>query len=126
MSTTSTNSLERKLLTFHDSLQYFARAFDLEIVGAIETAPGAEPDAKTLSDLIKTCNEKKVRHIAVEPQYDANTSAKVILRELKNKKIEAEFITLDPLETAPAADLNVDFYEKRMRENLKNLADRLK
>jgi zinc transport system substrate-binding protein len=117
---------ERKLLAFHDSLRYFARALDLEIVDSIEAAPGSEPDAKTLSELVKKCKETGVRHIAVEPQYDSNTSAKVILRELRSKGIEAEFVIVDPIETAPASELNAEFYEKRMRENLSRLAEKLK
>jgi zinc transport system substrate-binding protein len=117
---------ERKLLAFHDSLKYFARAFNLEIVDSIEAAPGSEPDAKTLSELVKKCRESRVRHIAVEPQYDSNTSAKTILRELKSKGIEAEFVTVDPIETASTGELNAEFYEKRMRENLSRLAEKLK
>lgn len=115
----------RKILSFHDSLRYFARSFDLEIVDSIEASPGSEPDAKTLQELVKTCREKDVRVIAVEPQYDANTSAKTILRELRNKKIEASFVTIDPMETALGYQLNADLYESKMRENLRLLAEKL-
>jgi len=117
---------ERKLLAFHDSLKYFARAFGLEIVDSIEAVPGSEPDAKTLSQLVAKCREAGVRRIAVEPQFDSNTSAKTILRELKSKGIDAEFVTVDPIETASSAELNAEFYEKKMRENLTQLAEKLK
>jgi zinc transport system substrate-binding protein len=117
---------ERKLLSFHDSLRYFARAFSLEIADSIEAAPGSEPDAKTLSELVRKCREQHIRHIAVEPQYDSNTSAKTIRRELISKGIDAEFVTVDPIETAPGNELNGEFYEKRMRENLTRLAEKLK
>lgn len=117
---------ERKLLAFHDSLKYFAQAFKLEIADSIEMAPGSEPDAKTLSQLVAKCREAGVRHIAVEPQYDSNTSAKTILRELKSKGIDAEFVTVDPIETASTTELNAEFYEKKMRENLAQLAEKLK
>ena len=117
---------ERKLLSFHDSLRYFARAFDLEIVDSIQSSPGSEPDARTLSELVKTCREKNVRVIAVEPQYDANTAAKTILRELRDKKIDAQFVTIDPIETAATSALTPDYYELKMRENLRLLAETLK
>jgi zinc transport system substrate-binding protein len=116
----------RKLLTFHDSLRYFAAAFDLELVDAIETAPGAEPDAKKLEELIATAKREHIRVIAVEPQYDSNTSAKVILNALKRAGIDAQLVVVDPLETARPDELNAEFYERKMRENIRNLADKLK
>ncbi len=115
----------RSVLSFHDSLRYFARSFDLEIVDSIESAPGSEPDARTLSELVKKCQEKNVRAIAVEPQYDSNTSAKTILRELKAKGMDVSFVTIDPMETALGADRNAELYEKKMRENLHRLAEKL-
>src|SRR5262249_54801647 len=36
----------RKLITMHDSLRYFARAFDLQIVDSIQPRPGVEADNK--------------------------------------------------------------------------------
>lgn len=117
---------ERKLLTFHDSLFYFARSFGLEVADAIESSPGNEPDTQTLANLVEICREKGVRHIAVEPQYDSNNSARTILRELKAKGVDAEFVTVDPLETAKASEMGADWYENKMRENLRNLAEKLK
>src|SRR2546425_12883263 len=35
---------DRKLIAFHDSLRYFARSFDLDIVGVMEMRPGIAPD----------------------------------------------------------------------------------
>jgi hypothetical protein len=46
-----------------------------------------------------------------------------VLRELQLKGVEnPEFVELDPLETADAGDLTPDFYERRLRANLDNLA----
>ena len=106
--------------------QFIARTFKLEIVDSIEAAPGSEPDAKKLEELIATAKQKNVRVIAVEPQYDSNTSAKVILNALKRAGIDAEFAVVDPLETARADELNAEYYERKMRENVRNLADKLK
>ncbi len=117
---------DRNVLSFHDSLQYFARAFGLTIVDSIEAAPGSEPEPKKLEELISTCRQKNVRVIAVEPQYDSNTSAKVILNALKRAKIETEFAVVDPIETAKPDELNAQYYERKMLENVRNLADKLK
>lgn len=116
---------DRRMLTFHDSLFYFARTFDLTIVDSIQVAPGIDPGDKKLEELINVCTKEKVRFISVEPQYPANTHAKLILNALKKQKIDAQFIEIDPLETARPADLTPDMYETRMRANLKNLADAL-
>jgi len=115
-----------RLLTHHDAMRYFARSFGAEIADAIEM-PGREPSGKRLDELIKLCKEKNVRLIAVEPQYPSRTGAQTLLRELQRKGIpDAAFVELDPLETADPADLTPDYYERRMRHNLDNLAGALK
>jgi ABC-type Zn uptake system ZnuABC Zn-binding protein ZnuA len=115
-----------RLLTYHDSLHYFARAFGIEIVDAIEL-PGREPSGKRLNQLVELCKSKDVRLIAVEPQYPSNTGAQAVLRELKLKGVsDPAFVELDPLETADQADLTADFYERHIRANLDNLAKVLK
>jgi zinc transport system substrate-binding protein len=117
---------ERRIIAFHDSLGYFARTFGLEIVDCVEIAPGVEPSAKKMQELIDLCLKEKVRIIAVEPQYPSNTAAQVVLTALKKKGIDAQFVEVDPLETAKFEDLTPDFYERKTRENLKRLADALK
>lgn len=117
----------RKLITFHESLQYFARSFDLTVVGTIELRPGSEPDARQISELIKVCKDQNVSVIAVEPQYPSNTSAKTLLQELQRKELpHAKLVIVDPLETAGPEELqDPGFYERKMRQNLKNLAEAL-
>jgi ABC-type Zn uptake system ZnuABC Zn-binding protein ZnuA len=117
---------ERRLVTFHDSLFYFGRSFGIEIADVIETTPGKEPSPKELSSIVKLCQEKGTRVIAVEPQYPKNTSAKTILTELRGKKIDAAFVEIDPMETARAGEITLEYFERKTRENLKNLADVLR
>lgn len=112
----------RNILTFHDSLRYFARAFDLTVADSIQIAPGVDVDGKRIQNLIALCKEKDVRVIAIEPQFDASNSAMPIARALKGK---IEMVTVDPLETAKPDDLNADWYERKMRENIRNLAEKL-
>src|SRR5262245_29903797 len=59
---------QRKVVTMHDSLGYFARTYDLTIAGVIELTPGQEPSQKELDELIAACTKNKVRVIALEPQ----------------------------------------------------------
>jgi len=114
-----------RLITFHDSLQYFARAFGVEVVDTIE-APGQEPSPKKLARLVASCREKGVRLIAVEPQYPSHTSARVLLEELRRHGIDAAFVEIDPMETALPADLTPDYYERTTRANVNRLAAALK
>ena len=118
---------DRSFVTFHESLSYFARTFNLKIADVIQKTPGAEPNGKLLAQLVKSCLDKKVRIIAVEPQYSSQGSAKRVLDELKNGGIaDAELVEIDPLETAQESDLSRDWYEKKMRANFEALAKALK
>ncbi|WP_161967332.1 metal ABC transporter substrate-binding protein [Fimbriiglobus ruber] len=118
---------ERKFVTFHESLAYFAKTFNLEIADVIQKVPGKEPSGKALEKLVKTCVENKTRVIAVEPQFSGQGAAARVLDELKRKGItDAVLVEIDPLETAQEADLNADWYETKMRANLDALAKALK
>jgi ABC-type Zn uptake system ZnuABC Zn-binding protein ZnuA len=118
------NKKERRILSFHESLSYFAKSYGLEIAGAIEVNPGHEPTPDKLNQIIKMCQDpnKPVRVIAVEPQFPTRTSANAIRSALLGKKIEAEFAEVDPLETCAEADLKPELYDDVMRRNLKELA----
>ena len=115
----------RRFVTFHGSLTYFAKTFDLEIADIIQKVPGQEPTAKELTKLVEACKANKVRVIAVEPQYSGQSSAQRILDELKRQGVEDPvLVEIDPLETAQDADLSAEWYETKMCENLKKLAER--
>ena len=111
----------RKIVTFHESLGYFAKSFDLEIVAVIQSNPGQEPTAKSMEALIETCLERKVEVIAVEPQYTSGSSASRILDELKGRGVNARFVEIDPLETTDLETIPNDWYETKMRANLEAL-----
>ncbi|HET6574856.1 MAG TPA: metal ABC transporter substrate-binding protein [Fimbriiglobus sp.] len=118
---------DRKFITFHGSLAYFAKTFGLEIADVIQKVPGQEPTAQELTDLVGKCKANRVRVIAVEPQYSGQKSAKRILEELRRQGIEDPvLVEIDPLETARDVDLTADWYEAKMRENVTKLAEALK
>lgn len=115
---------DRKILTHHDALQYFARDFGLDIVEFIQTE-NVEPGSDRLKKIVEQAKKSGVRAIAVEPQFNRNTAAGVIKNELDKAGIKAVFVEVDTLESANEAEVTPDFYERRMRANLKNLADAL-
>lgn len=124
-----------KIIAFHESLGYFAKSFDVEIVDVIEEIPGASAGQSHLAKLAKLCLEKDIRLIAVEPQYPKENSAAASLQTtVKNKNKDIALEVIDPLETtADSGDLKDDgkelkdptWYDKKMRQNLDNLAKAL-
>lgn len=54
------------LITFHDGFGYFAEAFDLQILEAIEEESGSEASAKELKDMITLVREHQLPAIFTE------------------------------------------------------------
>jgi zinc transport system substrate-binding protein len=114
---------ERKFLPFHGSMAYFAETFDLKMIDPIQTKAGQEPTPKKLEEIIQTCQKQKVRVIAVEPQFSAQSSAKRILEELKRRGMtDVVMVELDPMETCNPDELSGTWYESKMRANIEALA----
>jgi ABC-type Zn uptake system ZnuABC Zn-binding protein ZnuA len=120
---------DRQLVTFHESLAYFAKTFQLNVVGVVQKNPGVEPSDKQLKKLIALCADEKrpVRVISVEPQYSNSHSGHELVKELQRRGVpEPVLVEIDTLETAPLHDLTPDWYERRMRANLEALAKALR
>lgn len=118
---------EKQFISFHDSLSYFTKTFGLKAPEVIQLVPGHEPTQKQLNSLMDRCEKKKIRVIAIEPQYGAGTSAKAVADSLKAKNLaDVQMIVIDPLETTAPGEFNADWYETKMRANLDALAKALK
>jgi zinc transport system substrate-binding protein len=118
---------EKKFVTFHDSLGYFARAFDLQIFGTIQPFAGEDASAGRLAKLADDCKKDGVRVIVVEPGQSANSEANALFEELKKKDVkDVAKVEIDMLESAPRGQLTPDYYEKKMRKNIEDLAKALK
>lgn len=107
----------RDIITFHEAFPYFAKEFNLNIVGVIEREPGTEPDAEELKDTIEKVKELKVKVLFAEPQYPAKAAESIA------KETDAKVYTLDP---AVTGDDNKDAYIKIMDKNLDVLKEALK
>ena len=70
----------RELITFHDGFSYFAEAYDLHILEAIEEEAGSETSANRLKDLIQDVEARNLPAIFVEKNGSA-ASASVIAAE---------------------------------------------
>jgi zinc/manganese transport system substrate-binding protein/manganese/iron transport system substrate-binding protein len=67
----------RKLVTNHDALGYFARAFGLKIIGAVipSVSTQAEPSAGETARLLKTIQREKVKAIFAESNVNPKLAA---------------------------------------------------
>jgi ABC-type Zn uptake system ZnuABC Zn-binding protein ZnuA len=59
----------RKLVAFHDAFPYYAREYGVTIVGVVVHAPGQDPSAGDIADLITAIRGAGVRLILAEVQF---------------------------------------------------------
>ena len=62
------NISNNRLITTHNSWQYFSNEFDLEIVDTFQPSPGMEPTPQELADLHNSVSEYGVKALFIEPQ----------------------------------------------------------
>ena len=57
-------------IVFHDAYQYFEKRFGLSVIGALTVNPDVMPGAEQLSEIREVIEEKKVKCIFSEPQFN--------------------------------------------------------
>jgi ABC-type Zn uptake system ZnuABC Zn-binding protein ZnuA len=119
---------EIKVVSFHGALSYFARSFHLKVVDSLQSAAGRDPSVNELRDVAKKCVEEGVRIIATEPQYpESRRLAENVIEQIQRLgKPAPKIISIDPLETADAMELDAGWYIRKMRENIQQVADAVK
>lgn len=70
----------RELITFHDGFSYFAHAFDLKILLAVEEEEGQEASAQVIAHALSLIDTYKLPAIFTE-QYSSDATARAIARE---------------------------------------------
>lgn len=109
--------LENKnLIVFHDSWSYFAREFQLNVVGIFEASPGKTPTPKYLEELYRKAEEYNLKALFSEPQLSP-ASLKPFVEDLS-----LELYVLDPLGGLQERDS----YVKMMRYNADTIYGALK
>ncbi len=61
----------KPVVSYHESWEYFARRFGLEIVGTLEPKPGIPPSPSHLAQLMDRMRARGVKLILQEPYYEA-------------------------------------------------------
>jgi manganese/iron transport system substrate-binding protein len=108
----------RRVISFHDAFPYFARAYDIEIVGVVVESAGQEPSAGELAQLITAVRESGVRAILTEVQF-SDRLARVI-------SDETGVTVIQELYTDSLGDAPLDTYEAAMRWNTDQIVDGLR
>ena len=70
----------RDLITFHDGFTYFAEAFDLDILRAIEEEAGSEASAKDVMEIVEEIDHHQIPAIFTEVN-GSDATAQMIHRE---------------------------------------------
>jgi zinc transport system substrate-binding protein len=99
------------IVTFHEAFPYFARDFNLDLVGVIARESGAEPSARELADTIELVRTRRVKALFAEPQFP-DKSAQVIARETGLKVYELDPVVTGPSEPSEARDAYLHAMEK--------------
>ena len=70
----------KELITFHDGFAYFADAYGLTILAAIEEEEGAEPSAAELKEIVELTEAHKIPMIFTE-KNGATNAAEIVAQE---------------------------------------------
>lgn len=107
----STKELQNKnIITFHESYDYLADEFSLNIVATVESHEGGEPSAKGLAELTEVIEKYNVSYLFVEPGYKGSAA------EILKNETGVEICVLNPVLTG---DGSLTSYEDIMEKNLK-------
>ena len=110
----------KDIVTFHEAFPYFAKEFNLNIIGVVEREPGTEPTPTELQETIEQVNALPTKVLFTEPQYSP-AAAETIARETG-----AKIYTLDPVVTGEATPAAKNAYIDTMKNNMKTLQEALK
>ncbi len=77
----------KPVAAYHESWEYLARRFGLEIVGTLEPKPGIPPSPSHLARLMDRMNALDVQLILKEPYYE-NKNPKLVARETGARVVE--------------------------------------
>jgi len=113
------NVPHKDIVTFHEAFPYFAKEFNLNIIGVVEREPGTEPTPTELQETIEQVNALPTKVLFTEPQYSPAV-AETIARETG-----AKIYTLDPVVTGEATPAAKDAYIDTMKKNMKVLQEAL-
>lgn len=106
----------KNIVTFHNTFDYFANDYGLNVVGVIENEHGKTPSAGEIASLVKDIKQNNVKAIFVEPEY----SVKIV--DTISKETGVKVYMLNPV---TSGENNKDEYVNIMKYNLTELKQAL-
>ncbi len=104
----------RTVISFHDAFPYFAAAYGLTVDGTIVDAPGQDPSAAQVADLVKVIKEKGIKAIFAEAQFSED-----LVRTIAD---ETGATVVSDLYTDSVGDVPQDTYAAMMSWNIEQVA----
>jgi ABC-type Zn uptake system ZnuABC Zn-binding protein ZnuA len=107
----------RTVVSFHDALPYFAKAYGLEIVGTVIDAPGQDPSAGEIASLIDAIRASGASALFGEAQFNPELSSTIAE--------EAGIAVVTDLYTDSLGDPPADTYEGMIRSDVDKVVEAL-
>lgn len=107
----------RVVVSFHEAFPYFAAAYGLEIIGTITDAPGQDPSAGEIADLVAAIRAGGARAVFAEAQFGDD-----LVRTIAD---ETGATVVASLYNDSVGDAPADTYEGLMRWNVDRIVEAL-
>ncbi len=104
---------QRRVVSFHDAFPYFAAAYDLEIVGVVVEAPGQDPSAAEIADLVNAIRQSGVTAILSETQFSDELAHTIAA--------ETGATVVSDLYTDTLGDPPIDTWEAALRHDVEQI-----
>ena len=108
----------RRIVSYHDALPYFCRAYGLTVVGNVVAAPGQDPSVQEVQRLIDSIRTNGVRAIFSEAQFNPELARTIAS--------EAGAQVVSDLYTDTLGDSPADTYEGIVRWDVAHIAEALR
>ena len=105
---------DRVVVSFHEALPYLARAYGLKIAGTIVDAPGQDPSAGEIAELVQAIKQSGAKAVFGEVQFSPDL--------VETVAGEAGVVVESDLYTDSLGDPPVDTYEGMMRWTVERMA----
>ncbi len=109
----------RKMVTFHNAFQYFAKRYGLAVRGYLVASPGKEPSAKALAELTRRVKQEQIPAIFAEADFNPKL-VEALARDAGVKVVTTLYD--GSLTSGPPADTYVNL----MRHNVRQIVNALR
>jgi zinc/manganese transport system substrate-binding protein len=102
----------KKVITYHSTLSYFYKRFNITNVEILEPKPGIPPSASHILHVMKTAKEQNVQLAIVENFFDASVAERVA-KDVPGMKVKSVAVSV---EGADGVNSLIDLYNYLIKE----------